>query len=94
MVKTMYVSIPKEKAASILSEYSNYYVDQDTGEEIIVKKETAMTSNKIRAKLTDHKIAKEKIQTGSGSAESGVIGARVDYYKDKVKGLLEEHEAY
>lgn len=94
MVETIYLKVPKEKAASTLTQKSsNYYIDEDKPDKIVVKKD-ALVSNPLRAELTDHKIPKERIEAEEGTAEAGLMGTRVDYHHHKVKTYLSDYELY
>ncbi|MFB6109416.1 MAG: hypothetical protein ABEJ60_00880 [Halodesulfurarchaeum sp.] len=94
MTETIYLTIPKEKAASILSQKKgSYFIGDDSGGTIEVLHDD-MFSDHVVAELTDHKIPSERVETDAAAAESGILGTRVDYKSDTVKRYLEEYEVY
>lgn len=89
---TMYVTIPKERVAGILTrENSNYFVEDDEGGEIIINKSLPFGS-KHRATITDYKIPEARIESGDVNVESGTVGAKVEYSNSAVYEYLEEYE--
>lgn len=89
---TVYVTIPKERVAGILTrENSNYFVKDDSGDNIQVNKSIPMGSSH-RATIKDYKIPEARIESSTTSIESGTVGSKVVYSNSSVYDYLKEYE--
>lgn len=79
---TMYVTIPKERVARILTDYKgSYKVVNDEDGEIVIQSVGFPTAH--IATLTDYELPQARIESSEANVEAGTVGAKVDYPKTK-----------
>jgi hypothetical protein len=80
--KTVYLKIPKERAANIITKKHRRITAHAEGGKI----KLYYKDKHWRATLSDYRVPREKVITPSGQSESGQVGTQMIYKSNKTSG--------